>query len=63
MQTYDWPENIRQLKNVIEWLLIMYGNNENFIIKTHDLPPEILKNENPKSDLSRDNFNLSLKEA
>ena len=23
MQTYDWPGNVRQLKNVIEWLLIM----------------------------------------
>ena len=36
MQTYDWPGNIRQLKNVIEWLLIMYVNIENFIIKIID---------------------------
>ena len=26
-QTYDWPGNLRQLKNILEWLLIMYGDN------------------------------------
>ena len=63
IQSYDWPGNIRQLKNVIEWLLIMYGNNENFIVKTRDLPPEILKYSNQAVDNTKNNLNLSLKDA
>ncbi|MFX5142228.1 sigma-54-dependent Fis family transcriptional regulator, partial [Acinetobacter baumannii] len=23
LQTYDWPGNVRQLRNLIDWLLIM----------------------------------------
>ena len=26
-QTYDWPGNLRQLKNILEWLLIIGGDN------------------------------------
>lgn len=40
MQNYDWPGNVRQLKNVIEWIVIMRG----CVKKTYlpeDLPPEI----------------------
>ena len=64
-QNYDWPGNIRQLKNIIEWLIIMYGNQKNFLIKPSHLPPEILgynpiikNNNNNSSELE-----LSLKEA
>jgi len=40
LQAYFWPGNIRQLRNVIEWLLIMNGG-ENGVIKAESLPPEI----------------------
>lgn len=39
MQTYDWPGNVRQLRNVIEWLLIMAKGSGT--IKAEMLPPEI----------------------
>ena len=38
MQIYDWPGNITQLRNVIDWLLIMV---EKDIVDEMDLPPEI----------------------
>ncbi|MBL0317849.1 MAG: sigma-54-dependent Fis family transcriptional regulator [Alphaproteobacteria bacterium] len=44
MQTYDWPGNVRQLRNVIEWLLIMSPENAAEKITSHMLPPEILGN-------------------
>jgi two-component system nitrogen regulation response regulator NtrX len=41
MQAYDWPGNIRQLRNVIEWMLIMCpGSTANQITSTM-LPSEI----------------------
>lgn len=40
LQAYHWPGNIRQLRNVIEWLLIMHGS-ETGPIKAEALPPEI----------------------
>lgn len=43
LQTYDWPGNIRQLKNVIEWILIMYADREGDILETDCLPSEMSK--------------------
>ncbi len=40
LQNYDWPGNVRQLRNVIEWVMIMGGNDKEPIEKKH-LPPEI----------------------
>lgn len=41
LQAYGWPGNVRQLRNLIEWLLIMLPNDDNFTrIRTQDLPPE-----------------------
>ena len=43
MEMYDWPGNVRQLKNVIEWLLIMAQGSSNAGNLTAEmLPPEIL---------------------
>ncbi len=42
MEIYSWPGNIRQLKNVIEWLLIMAPEDVNLQITPSMLPPEIL---------------------
>ena len=41
MKTHDWPGNIRQLRNVIEWTLIMKGQNDDSPVEITDLPPEV----------------------
>ena len=40
MQNYDWPGNVRQLRNIIEWVMIMGGADKEPIEKKH-LPPEV----------------------
>ena len=63
-QNYSWPGNVRQLKNILEWLIIMYGNKENFTIKPSHLPPEILGYDSKyKKDKISLDLDLSLKEA
>ena len=41
LMAYNWPGNIRQLKNMGEWLVIMNKSPKNLIEKSH-LPPEVL---------------------
>ena len=41
LQSYPWPGNVRQLKNVIEWILIMATGNPKDPIQPEQLPPEI----------------------
>ena len=41
MQSYDWPGNVRQLRNVIEWLLIMAEGGGDEPITANMLPPEL----------------------
>ncbi len=43
LQAYDWPGNVRQLRNVVEWLLIMAPGDEEGIIHADDLPPDLLE--------------------
>lgn len=43
MQMYDWPGNVRQLKNVSEWLMIMKEKDKT-TIEVLDLPNEIYSN-------------------
>ena len=62
-QNYDWPGNVRQLKNILEWLMIMYGNQKDFLIKPSHLPPEILGNPNIKKNNNSSELELSLKDA
>jgi two-component system nitrogen regulation response regulator NtrX len=42
MEVYEWPGNIRQLRNVIEWLLIMSPDASGNQITSSMLPPELL---------------------
>lgn len=43
LEAYEWPGNVRQVKNVMEWLTIMTpSKEEQATLKTEDLPPEIL---------------------
>ncbi|MBL8628971.1 MAG: sigma-54-dependent Fis family transcriptional regulator [Rhodospirillaceae bacterium] len=41
LQTYQWPGNVRQLRNVIDWLLIMAPGSVNDQIRADMLPPDI----------------------
>jgi two-component system, NtrC family, nitrogen regulation response regulator NtrX len=41
LQNYNWPGNVRQLRNVIEWLLIMTMEDKEKIISSSQLPPEV----------------------
>lgn len=42
MQAYAWPGNIRQLRNAVEWAMIMKGNTQGGAVDIGDLPPEIM---------------------
>lgn len=41
LQTCEWPGNVRQLKNVIDWLMIMAPGDSDTPIGADMLPPEI----------------------
>jgi len=42
-QSADWPGNVRQLKNVLEWLLIMAPGDARQEIKVEHLPPDFVE--------------------
>jgi two-component system nitrogen regulation response regulator NtrX len=63
LKSYDWPGNVRQLKNVLEWLIIMYGQLEDFIILPSHLPPEIIGLNNSENKQNVNSLELSLKDA
>ena len=41
LQAYEWPGNVRQLRNVMDWLLIMAPGGSSDPIRADMLPPEI----------------------
>lgn len=41
MRSYPWPGNIRQLRNVVEWVMIMNGPMNEHSYGPEHLPPEI----------------------
>ncbi|MEX0923839.1 MAG: sigma-54 dependent transcriptional regulator [Rhodovibrionaceae bacterium] len=41
LQAYDWPGNVRQLRNVVDWLLIMGQGEQGDTIRAEHLPSEI----------------------
>lgn len=41
LQTYDWPGNVRQLRNVMDWVLIMSTGDSHTAVHADMLPPEI----------------------
>ena len=64
LKNYDWPGNVRQLKNILEWLNIMYGKQKDFIISPSHLPPEILGyNKKEENTHNSNQLSLSLKDA
>lgn len=65
LKQYQWPGNVRQLKNMAEWIMIMASSNEgNEIIDEKGLPPEIYKKpESDRDDNNTDYTLLALREA
>lgn len=65
LQTYDWPGNVRQLRNIIDWLLIMAPGQASDPIRADMLPPEVGSNAPAvlKWDKSSEIMNLALREA
>jgi two-component system, NtrC family, nitrogen regulation response regulator NtrX len=65
LQAYDWPGNVRQLRNLMDWLLIMAPGAAGDPIRADMLPPEIgsrapaLLNIDPAADI----MSLPLREA
>ena len=43
LQSHDWPGNVRQLRNVIESLLIMAPSDPHQLIRSDMLPPELIE--------------------
>jgi len=41
LQTYDWPGNVRQLRNVVEWVLIMAPQAGEGEVTADELPPDL----------------------
>ncbi|MGF1610530.1 MAG: sigma-54-dependent transcriptional regulator [Kiloniellales bacterium] len=41
LQSYDWPGNVRQLRNVIDWILIMAPGEPGDPVRADMLPPDI----------------------
>ena len=42
LQTCDWPGNIRQLRNVVDWVLIMAPGEADASVRAEMLPPDLL---------------------
>ena len=65
LQAYDWPGNVRQLRNLMDWLLIMAPGGTGDAIRAEMLPAEVgqgapaLLNFDPSADL----MGLPLREA
>jgi two-component system nitrogen regulation response regulator NtrX len=64
LQAYDWPGNVRQLRNVIDWILIMAPGDSGDPVNADMLPPDI----GAIAPMSRDEsateiMTLSLREA
>ena len=65
MQAYDWPGNVRQLRNVVDWLLIMNHGEQGAVIRADMLPTEIgaIAPEMVKWDRAAEIMGLPLREA
>lgn len=65
LQAYDWPGNVRQLRNVAEWILIMAPGNGSDLVRPDMLPPDIVANtpDPLRWDKSGEALGLPLREA
>jgi two-component system nitrogen regulation response regulator NtrX len=66
MQKYHWPGNIRQLKNTIEWMLIMSSKSYDSVIRASALPHDITfqdESDSNRTEIKLDMLALPLREA
>ncbi len=65
LQAYDWPGNVRQLRNLMDWLLIMAPGSPADAIRADMLPAEVSQGAPAllHSDPSADLMALPLREA
>lgn len=65
LQSYDWPGNVRQLRNVMEWLLIMAPGQTKDVIKADMLPADLFDGSIAafQVDLKQDIMSLPLRDA
>lgn len=65
LQAYSWPGNVRHLRNIMEWLLIMAPGEAGALIKADHLPPELFDSGGTilSPDLGGDIMSMPLREA
>lgn len=65
LQACEWPGNVRQLRNLVEWLLIMAPGSARSPIRADMLPPDLAASAPPviRSEHSREIMSLPLREA
>ena len=65
LQSYRWPGNVRHLRNIMEWLLIMAGGEANAPIKPEHLPPELFETSSVmlSPEINSDILSMPLREA
>ncbi|MGC6518005.1 MAG: sigma-54-dependent transcriptional regulator [Candidatus Puniceispirillaceae bacterium] len=63
-RAYNWPGSVRQMRNVMESLLILASEKEDDVLTIADLPSDLLLDRpSPSADLSGDIYALPLREA
>jgi two-component system nitrogen regulation response regulator NtrX len=65
LQSYDWPGNLRQLRNVIDWVLIMAQDDTPGAVTVNMLPSEVIS-ETPQilqDDKGAELIRMPLREA
>jgi len=60
MTSYNWPGNVRQLRNLVEWLIIMHPGR---VIVPDMLPPELTKGDEVDANLMDKANSLPLRQA
>ncbi len=65
LQSYNWPGNVRQLRNMMEWVLIMAPGGKAMPIRSNMLPSELFES-NPfmqRPDINSDIMSMCLRDA
>lgn len=60
LTSYQWPGNVRQLKNLIEWLIIMHPGK---VIVPDLMPPELTRGDSIDTDVMEKAVTMPLRQA
>ena len=65
LQSYSWPGNVRHLRNMMEWLLIMTAGGAKTQIKSDMLPKELfeISTASARPEINSDIMSMPLREA